>query len=332
MNAKPKIGVLLGDSSGIGPEQVAKTSANSFLTEICSPIIIGDIRVFRHALKRIEADVPHYKISSVTEADRQNMIPVLDLNNQCPQTIEMGKISAYCGSASCDMIRAACALCKSGEIDGFVYAPLNKAAMIEGGMGFKDEQHFMADIFGTEGSFGEINQIGNLMTSRVTSHIPLSQVSRALTVEGVLSAIELLHATTKNIGIASPHVGVAAFNPHGGENGLCGREEIDVLLPAIEQAAKKGINATGPYPADTVFVRAFQGDFDGVVTLYHDQGQIAIKVKGFDDGVTIAGGLPYPIATPAHGTAFDIADRLIAKTAAFEFATRTVVKMARHRH
>ena len=320
MNSKPTIGILLGDSSGIGPEQVAKALASGFLQEICKPVIIGDVRILKNALKLINAEAKYSEI--------EKSVQIIDQKNQEPEKVEIGKITAYCGKAASDMMKFACELCKSGEIKGFVYAPLNKAAMKDGGMKFEDEQHFMADIFEIKDTFGEINALGNLMTSRVTSHIPLSQVSENLTIERVLRAIELSYKTVKSTGIDNPCVSVAALNPHAGENGLCGREEIDVLAPAIELAQKRGMNVTGPYPADTLFIRAFNGDFDSVVTMFHDQGQIAIKVKGFENGVTISGGLPYPIATPAHGTAYDIVNKGIASVVPFECAVKIVVKMA----
>jgi 4-hydroxythreonine-4-phosphate dehydrogenase len=202
--------------------------------------------------------------------------------------------------------------------------------MKKAGCGFESEHHLLADIFGHTGPFGEINVVGDLWTTRTTSHIPIKDVSANLTVNTIMRAITLADTSLRNSGIDKPRLGLAALNPHAGEHGLCGREEIDVIAPAIAQAKAAGIDASGPYPSDILFIKAFRGDFDGVVTMYHDQGQIALKLKGFDEGVTIAGGLPAPIATCAHGTAYDIAGKGIAGTRAFENAVKMTCRMASH--
>lgn len=330
MTNKPVLGILLGDSSGIGPEIVARTAASGFLCEQCRPVIIGDNRILEQALKNLKLDAAHYCIDSISAADWSKGIPVLDQHDQDPDRIVMGKPSVVCGLAVNNMIKLACRLCLDGEIEGFCFAPFNKAAMIEAGCRFESEHHLMADIFGVTGPYGEINMLDDLMTTRTTSHIPISAVSSHLTVDSILRAITLSWQTVKHSGIEHPRLGIAALNPHAGENGRCGREEIDVIGPAIQKANEMGIHATGPYPSDILFIKAFNGDFDSVVTMYHDQGQIALKLKGFDRGVTVAGGQPYPIATCAHGTAYDIAGQGLAGTGAFENAVKITARMAVH--
>ena len=327
MSASPVIGIPLGDSAGIGPEIVAKTAVNGFLNSVCRPLIIGDIRVFENALALIGKTVNHYPLTGNETVDWGRGIPVLDRKNQDPEKISPGKLSAGCGSAVLDMLGVACDLCRMGTIQGICFAPLNKAAMIEAGSAFESEHGFFADKLGVSGYSGEINVLNELSTTRITSHIPLKEVAAFITEERVLEAISLAHRTVSSFGIKQPRIAVAALNPHGGENGKCGTEEIAVIGPAVRKANERGIRALGPFPADTLFIRAFNGEFDSVVTMYHDQGQIAMKLKGFEWGVTVSGGMPYPIATPAHGTAFDIAGKGLAKTSAFESALKLVVRM-----
>jgi len=338
MNTKPILAILLGDSAGIGPELVAKSIASGFLMETCRPLIIGDIRILEEAWSEIEHapgvpdfDASVYIVSSPSEADWEtaNGIPMLDQNDQDPAVVEKAKVSAYCGRAVIDMFELACDLCKAGEIGGIVFAPLNKAAMIAGGCPFNSEHEMLADIFRVTLPDSELNVLDNIMTTRVTSHIPIAKVSENLSIERILHAIELAHKTAVSAGITSSRIGVSALNPHCGEDGNCGREEIDIISPAVKRAQEKGIGASGPYSADILFIRAFKGEFDAVVTMYHDQGQIALKLKGFENGVTVAAGMPYPIATPAHGTAFDIAGKGIAFVTAFENAVKLVAKMAK---
>ena len=331
MSNKPILGVLLGDATGVGPELVAKLAINDFYKDHCRPVIIGDMRVFEQGLRIAGGDLPHYAISDVSEADWSKGLPVLDQKNQDPAEITPCKPSASCGAADVAMIETACELCKQGKIAGFVFAPFNKSAMIEGGCPFESEHHLFAHLFGVSGEpFGEINVLGDLMTTRTTSHIPIKDVSEHLTVPTILRAIKLANATALSSGIEKPRLDVCALNPHSGESGRCGREELDAIAPAIAEAQKLGIDARGPFPADTLFIKAFNGDFDGVVTMFHDQGQIALKLKGFDQGITVAGGQPYPIATCGHGTAYDITGKGIASTSSFENAVRMAGKMAAH--
>ncbi|MEM1484455.1 4-hydroxythreonine-4-phosphate dehydrogenase PdxA [Oscillospiraceae bacterium PP1C4] len=327
-NTKPILGILLGDATGVGPELVAKLAAKGFYQDYCRPVIIGDVRVFEMGLKTIGESALYHTVSDVSEADWTKGIVVLDQKNQDPAQITPGQINANCGAVSVAMLKSACQLCKDGKIEGFCFAPFNKSAMIEGGCQFESEHHLMANIFGLTDPFGEINVLGDLSTTRTTSHVPIKDVSSCLSIETILRAQRLAHSTIKASGVKHPRLGIAALNPHCGENGRCGREELDIIIPAIEKARELGICAQGPFSADVLFIKAFRGEFDGVVTMYHDQGQIALKLKGFDQGITVAGGQPYPIVTCAHGTAYDITGKGIASTCAFENAIKMASKMA----
>lgn len=330
MNQKPILGMLLGDAAGVGPEIIAKLAASNFYEEYCRPVVIGDARVFARGAQICGLDIPVQIIGQVEDADWTKGFPILDQKDLDPQGVPLAQINVDSGKACLDMLRTAIELYQAEKIDGFCFAPLNKLAMIQAGCPFESEHHYMAHLFGHKDPFGEINVLDNLWTTRTTSHIPISKVSENLSVDTIMRAIRLANFSLKNSGIEKPRLGLAALNPHCGEGGKCGREEIDVIAPAIEKAREMGIDANGPYPSDILFIKAFNGDFDGAVTMYHDQGQIALKLKGFDQGITIAGGLPAPIVTCAHGTAYDIAGKGIVKTSAFENAVKMAAKMANH--
>ena len=330
MNTKPVLGILLGDAAGVGPEIVAKLAGTGFFDEYCRPILIGDARIFARGASVCGLEIPVQIIQSVEEADWNHGIPLLDRHNLFPEQAPFSKISVESGRACLDMLKTAVELYQAGKIEGFCFVPLNKQAMIQAGCPFESEHHYMAHLFGHTDPFGEINVVENLWTTRTTSHIPISKVSENLTINTILRAIRLANVSLKSSGIRKPRLAVAALNPHGGEGGKCGREELDVIGPAIEQARAMDIDASGPFPSDILFIKAFNGEFDGVVTMYHDQGQIALKLRGFDQGIPIAGGLPAPIVTCAHGTAYDIAGKGIVKTSAFENAVKMASKMAVH--
>ena len=220
-------------------------------------------------------------------------------------------------------------LCQRGLADAFCFAPLNKAALRAGGMRHADELHYFCELLDFHGPCVEFNVLESLWTSRVTSHVPLKSVSDLFTAEGVAENIALLTQGLRLSGITTPRIAVCGFNPHNGDGGAFGREEIDTIETGVALARSRGFPADGPFPADTAYVRAFRKDdgYDGVLTMYHDQGQIAMKLMGFDKGVTVPGGLPISISTAAHGTAYDIAGRGIANVGAMRNAFALACRM-----
>lgn len=324
----PILGIVLGDPAGIGPELVAKIVADGFLASVCRPLIVGDRRVLDMGMKVAGLSFPVVVAADPGNVDFESGVPIFDTGDFDPSGLRMGELDVACGKAAGDWMIRAMDLYRRGAVQGIVFGPLNKAAMKAAGYDHESEHVLFAEYFGVATPYCEVNVLGDLMTSRVTSHIPLKDVSAELTAERVLDAINLIDRTLRKAGVARPRLGVAALNPHCGENGTCGREEIDVIAPAVERARASGVDARGPFSGDTLFVRAFNGDFDAAVTMYHDQGQIALKVKGFRYGVTVAGGIPAPIATPAHGTAFDIAGKNLADVDAMKSAVRLTAKMA----
>ena len=328
MSELPILGVLLGNSAGVGPELVAKLAVSNYYADYCRPVIIGDLRMFEHGLKVVGGDVPHYVISDLSECDWERGYPVLDLKDQDPEQVVYGEANAYCGASDLLQLDTAIELCKAGKIEGFVFGPFHKGAMKMAGLHDESEHTYLAHAFNLTTPFCEVNMMDDLMTVRTTSHIPISDVSANITEENLREAIELGEITGGSFG-HKPRIAVAALNPHCGEFGLCGREEVDVIKPTIEKVVKEtGWNVSGPYSADTLFISALAGAFDVVVTMYHDQGQIALKLVGFQRCITVAGGQPYPIATCAHGTAFDKVGKATATTDSFERAVKAVSRMA----
>ncbi len=228
-----------------------------------------------------------------------------------------------------ESLTAAATAARNGEIDAIVFAPLNKHAMRLAGLEEEDELRLLQRLFHVQGFVSEFNITEGLWTSRVTSHIPLSQVAASITHEGVVAAIRILHRYLAASGKATPRIAVAGLNPHAGDGGSLGREEIDIIGPAVQEVCAQGIDARGPLSPDTLFVMARRGDYDAVVCMYHDQGQIAMKLLGFDHGVTLHGGLPVPVATCASGTAFDIVGRNVANAHGLQHAFTLAASIAR---
>jgi 4-hydroxythreonine-4-phosphate dehydrogenase len=301
-----RVGLVLGDPAGVGAELAAKLLAGLPGAERAGVTVIGDRR-------QLEAGA---RIAQVTLPE----VEVLDRANADPAAIALGKACAGGGRAALDNFTTALDLARVGKLDAVCFTPFNKQALMLAGNRFEDELRYAADHLGWGKPVGEFNILGRLWNARVTSHIALSQVSAHLTRVRVLEAIGLADAQMRRVGFSPPRIAVAALNPHAGEGGAFGREEIDVIAPAVAEARACGIEASGPFPADTVYLRARDGAFDSVVTMYHDQGQIAIKLLGFSRGVTLLGGLPMPVTTPAQGTAYDIAGKGVANPEALRHA------------
>lgn len=326
---KPVIGIMIGDSTGVGPEIVAKLAAADFYSEWCRPVIIGDARVFQQGLNTFGGNAKYYSISDVAEADWEKGLPILDTKDQDPSRIVMGAPDPYCGGASVEAFKLCCKLCMEDKIEGFCFGPCHKAAMKEAGCEFESEHQLIASEFGVTTPFGETNMVDGLLTVRCTSHIPIKDVASNISHDKIMRAMQLGYTVGRSMGLENPRIGVAALNPHCGENGLCGTEEIEIIAPAVEEGKAKGWNVQGPLSADILFMRAFvKKDFDVAVTMYHDQGQIATKLQGFERGVTISGGQPYPVVTCGHGTAYGRAGQGRASTTSFENAVKMTVRMA----
>ncbi|WP_299669165.1 4-hydroxythreonine-4-phosphate dehydrogenase PdxA [uncultured Ruegeria sp.] len=323
---KPRIAIVPGDPSGIGPELIAKLLHQDGVQEAADIVLVGDSHLWRRGGEQAGLDVPLHTVAEV--ADGQGLTH-LELDTIAPDDVKIAEVTVEGGTTSLRCLDKAMDLAMAGQVDGILFGPFNKAAMTAAGLNAEDEHRYMARYLGHEGYHSELNVLDELMTTRVTSHIGLKDVAANITEDGILNAVNLANDTLLKAGKASPSIAVAALNPHAGDNGKFGREEIDILEPAVRKAQQKQINVTGPWPSDTVFLKAQRGEVDAVVTMYHDQGQIAIKLMGFERGVTVAGGLPIPVATPAHGTAFDIAGQNEANPGATRQAFDLLVRMAK---
>ncbi len=310
---KPVIALAMGDPAGISPELTAKVVALDEVREAARVVVIGDRRLFDDGAKTagIAPEVEFH-----------------DLKNLDPATVKRGTPSREGGTAALANYRHALRMVADGKAQAVCFTPFNKHAMRLADASYDDEIGFTAGVLGTTGPATEFNILEGLWNARVTSHVPMVDMPKMLTIDGIVGALGLANDALKAAGFAPPRIAVAALNPHAGDGGNFGREEIDVIAPAVKAAQAKGIGCEGPFPADTVFVRARRGDFDAVMTMYHDQGQIAMKLMGFESGVTLLGGFPFAICTPAHGTAYDIAGKGIANIGATRAAVLLAASMA----
>jgi 4-hydroxythreonine-4-phosphate dehydrogenase len=325
----PVIAFAMGDPAGISPELAAKLLALEEFRASAQLIVFGDRRILAGgaAIAGVPLDLDIRSPEEPLPA-RAGKPVLVDLANLSPAEVSPATATLEGGRFATDNFRRALLLAHSGGADAVFFTPFNKKAMRYAYPGYDDEIRFVRDVIGGSDPASEFNVLDRLWNARVTSHIPLAQVAAAITPEAVLRALALTDASMRAAGFAEPRIAVAGLNPHAGDGGNFGREEIDILEPAVRGAQARGIAAQGPFPSDTVFVRARRGEFDGVLTMYHDQGQIAMKLIGFDRGVTLIGGFPFPICTPAHGTAYDIAGQGIANIGASQEALRLAIRMA----
>jgi len=331
MTRRPRLALLLGDPNGIGPEVSVKLLARPDLLALSDVVVFTD-RTMLDAGARVAAtklDLARCAPGELRFEAGRASLAALDLISG--EAITPGEATEAGGRAALIALETATDAAKRGEVDGIVFAPLNKHAMRLGGLQQEDELRYLQEKFGVNGFVSEFNITGALWTSRVTSHIPLRDVARSITAEGVSAAVRIADRYLKAAGKPTPRIAVAGLNPHAGEGGLFGDEEATVIAPAIVAARGEGIDASGPYAPDTVFMRArnaadHPGEFDVVVAMTHDHGLIPVKYLGVERGVNVTLGLPFVRTSPDHGTAFDIAGRGIANERslieAIEFAER----------
>jgi 4-hydroxythreonine-4-phosphate dehydrogenase len=309
LSQKPTVALTLGDPAGIGPELMAKLLVRRDIVERAKVVLVGDAWLWEEGQAIAGVSVATRKVDGF---DQVGSLPegspfFLPVESARKEEVPRSTSSVASGASVLKVLSLCLDAAAAGQIDAICFAPLNKYSMKMAGMQFPDELHFFADYLKVSSHLGEFNTLGNLWTARISSHVPLKDVAVYVTKERILDVVKLLYDALRMAGFEHPRLAVAGLNPHAGEGGSCGREEIDIIAPAVSEANALGYPVTGPFPADTVFLKARDGHFDGVVTMYHDQGQIAVKLLGFERGVTIQGGLPIPITTSAHGSAFDIA-------------------------
>jgi 4-hydroxythreonine-4-phosphate dehydrogenase len=304
MSHRPPIGITMGDAAGIGPEIVVQAMAQG----LAAPALVyGDAGALRRAAQLLGARLSVREIPDVQAfRPEAGLIQVVACHPALPEDLPPGKVSAAAGRGAYAYVRAAIDDAMAGRIRAIVTAPLNKASMHAAGIDYPGHTEILAEFSGTQ-DFAMMLANRELRVLLVTIHVALADVFARITVESELRAMRLADAACRQMGIARPRVAVAGLNPHAGENGKFGREDIDIIAPAIDAARAEGIDASGPWPGDTVFMRARRGDFDIVVAQYHDQGLIPVKYLGVEEGVNVTVGLPFVRTSVDHGTAYDIA-------------------------
>ncbi|QIE56624.1 4-hydroxythreonine-4-phosphate dehydrogenase [Pikeienuella piscinae] len=301
-----RIAFALGDAAGVSPELAAKILADRAI-EAGEMVVIGDARVLERGCAHagVELKLPRVTVDELR--DRPDRTVLLDMANCDPDDVPLGVASEPSGRGSVQNFRMALEIANAGIADMVFFTPFNKHAMRLAQPDYVDEIGFIDRTIGAAASGREFNVLDEVWNARVTSHIPLRDVAETLSVDRIYDSIKLTFQVMKNAGFDRPRIGVAALNPHAGDGGNFGAEDDEIIAPAVARAQGEQMPVTGPVPSDTVFLRAVKGEFDAVLTMFHDQGQIAMKLLGFDRGVTLIAGYPFPIVTPAHGTAYDIA-------------------------
>jgi len=302
----------MGDPAGIGPEVVVKTLADPEIYRVCTPVVIGDARVLSETPGWPGGGPRIVKVATVEEARPEpGSVHLLDLAN-VPPSMPAAEASSEGGRASLEYLARATELALAGRVEVVVSAPFNKEAMRKANFPFRDEYDYLASLCGVQ-EHTEFTVGPHFTLASVTLHVPMREVPALLTRDRILSTIRASHAVARATGIPRPRIGVAALNPHGGEGGNVGTEELEVIAPAVAAARIEGIDACGPFPADTLFMTVKEPRYDVYVGMYHDQGRIAMKLLDFGRAVTVAEGLPVLFCTVSHGTAYDIAGKGVAR-------------------
>lgn len=328
---RPLLAISSGDPAGIGPEVTLKALANQELFGWCRPLVLGDRRVLERAAA-LSGLVPTFELlrEPAQGSYVAGTLPLLDMHNADPAQCPLGQISAAAGRAAVDYVLAGVDMALARTVDALVTAPLNKEAMNLAGFHYAGHTELLAERCGA-------TRVSMLLTSpklrvvHVSTHVSLREAITRVTTERVGTVIDLAHESLRLLGIAQPRIAVAGLNPHASEGGLFGDEEQQFIIPAIAAARARGLDASGPYPPDTIFLRASKGEFDVVVAMYHDQGHVPMKLLGFDSGVNVSVGLPIIRTSVDHGTAFDIATAGIARPESMLAALAVAAQMVRSR-
>jgi len=339
---RPIIGISMGDPAGIGPEIIASALARDQVHALCRPLVIGDANVMKQAAGFSGGALGVRSIADVADARfERDTIDVYDLKNVDIDRLELGKVSAMAGHAAFEAVRNMIELAKARKIDATVTAPIHKEALVAAGHHFPGHTEIFAHFTGTS-DFTMMLAAEGLRVVHVSTHVSLRQACDAVTKDRVLKVIQLGHDACVRLGIAKPKVGVAGLNPHASDGGLFGSEEREHIIPACEAARAKGIDVHGPQPPDTFFAKAVNGAYDICVAMYHDQGHIPVKAKGFKydaatskwtsvNGINVSLGLPIIRTSVDHGTAFDQAGKGTASDASLLDAIEYAAKLSSRR-
>jgi 4-hydroxythreonine-4-phosphate dehydrogenase len=326
--ARPLVGVTLGDPAGIGPEIIVRALGEADLYELSRPLVLGDRSVLERAARAVGVEPKLHLVGRPAEGRFEpGTIDLLDLANVDLATLEWGQVQAQAGRAAFDNIRTGIELALAGEIEALATAPINKEALQLGGVPFLDHTAMLGKLTNSPDVL-TMFVVRKLVIFFMARHMSLRKACDEVTAENVCATLVKAHAAMTRFGQPKARFGVAALNPHGGEHGMFGDEEIREIAPGVERARAAGVEAYGPIPGDAVFHQCLQGRYDAVLSLHHDQGHIAAKTYDFERTISITTGLPFIRASVDHGTAFDIAGKGIASAVGMAESIRVAAKYA----
>lgn len=327
----PKIAITMGDFNGIGPEIIIKCLKDSTIRKICKPFVIGSIDVFEYYASKLKEKCTFTEIDSIPEFNKTNQIFIFNLRDFQFPIIRPSSITKEAGEYAGEAIEIAVQFFKHNLIDGIITAPVSKEALNKSKYRFPGQTEMLSSFFDNK----EVVMMlvsKNLRVGLVTTHLPLSNVAKDLSKEKIINKISVMHSSLKkDFIIRNPKIVVLGLNPHAGENGNLGKEENNIIIPAIKYMRRKGIFVDGPFPADGFWGTNSYKKYDAVLAMYHDQGLIPFKMSGFDIGVNFTAGLPVVRTSPDHGTAFDIAGKGIANPSSMIEAIKLAVKIINNR-
>ena len=325
---KPAIAITMGDPCGIGPEVVVKALADPRVYASCRPLVVGSIYAMQRAVELTRLPLRINELSDPATAGRDpQVVDVIDINNLNPEDITVGQISPACGKAAMEWVTRAGELAVAGIVAGLATAPLNKEAASLAGYESIGHMELLQELTGAK-TVATMFLARNLRVVHLTTHRSLRLACDYVKQERILEFLQLTHDSFVSWGFPHPKIGAAALNPHGSDGGLMGHEEAEEIAPAVAAARERGIDVTGPVPADVIFHQAIQGQYDAVLAMFHDQGHIPVKVYGFEESITANLGLPFVRTSVDHGTAFDIAGRGVASAVSMLESIRLAVALA----
>ncbi len=325
----PLLAITMGDPAGAGPEIAVKALYDPEVRPICRGLVIGDADVMRAAVEIVGIPMEVHAVSSADEMrDEEKVLNVLDLKDVDVSTLVRGRVAASAGKAAYDAVEKGTLLTLEGKTDAIVTGPLNKDALNQAGYHFPGHTQILAHLCGVSDAVMMLTA-DNLRIAHVSTHVSLREACDLVSKERILRVLQLGVEATKSMGVEKPRVVIPGLNPHSGEGGLFGAEEELHIIPAIEQAKTLGIDVRGPLPPDTAFLRAFRGEFDLVIAMYHDQGHIPIKMVGFEKGVNVTLGLPIIRTSVDHGTVFGKAGKGTADPMSLIEAIKLAATMCR---
>jgi 4-hydroxythreonine-4-phosphate dehydrogenase len=328
MSYLPSIAITMGDPAGVGPEILLKALPRKDISQVCRPIILGDVGLLRMVSKKIGPRSFHVMANQRDISKRPGMVDVVPVSRLKEDSVTPGRPTREGGKAMVDYILRAVELATSGQVSAMVTCPISKDLMNQVGYGFEGHTELLAHLTHTE-DYVMMLAGEKLRVALAITHCALRDVAERLTKDLIVKTVTITcHALERDFAIKKPRVAVAALNPHAGESGLFGREDMDIIKPAVEEARDSGLSVEGPLPADTVFYHALNGRFDAVVAMYHDQGLIPLKLLHFSDAVNITLGLPIIRTSVDHGTAYDIAGKGVADPSSLVAAIKMAARIA----